>query len=175
METSDARPPVKRSRGGVIFAREPEGSVVHGIDRQIAVIPPTIRRSGLAAGPGEQSRFALREGAHRIARQARGVTELRPDCGTRRAESQRQIPLPVHCRASHPTPGRVWLIGALLEQRNWPGGHVAQFEPADPGDSARTNGKVSHHRFMPIGKLAISEAEHKAVANGIETIASSAA
>src|SRR5205085_11291777 len=90
------------------------------------------------------------------------------DGGARWVVAEGDIALAVHRRAAHPTPSRVGLIGALLEDRHRPRGHVTQLEPAYAGHAARTHRVVPDHRLV-ITEITIRQTEHQTVANPIES------
>src|SRR5262249_11199157 len=60
-EVPDPRAPVEARRRRVVLLRVPEGAVVHGVDRQVAVVAPAVARPALAARPREKRRLTLRE------------------------------------------------------------------------------------------------------------------
>src|SRR4029077_20961357 len=116
LEAADARSPVEGAGGRVILLRVPESAVVDRVDGQVAVVAPASARTSLAASARQQSRFALRQRARRIASQPSGVPDLGMDGGARSRESKSKVSLVVHGGAAHPAPGRVGLIRALLRK-----------------------------------------------------------
>ena len=80
-----------------------------------------------------------------------------------------RLPWPVHRRTAHPTPGRVGLVGAFLEDRNRTRGNVAELKPANAGDAARVDREVADQRFV-VAKVAISESKHEPVADAVEFV-----
>src|ERR1051326_3004729 len=167
LERADARAPVEAGRRCVILVRVPERAVVNRIDRQRAVIAPATARTRLTASAGEQRRFTLPQRVDRIRREPSRITDLRENRPARSAVTNRQAAVVVHRRATHPTPGRVRLISALLRDRYWTTGHVSQFKPAYARNTVRTHGVVANHRFV-IAEVAIRQPEHQAVANSIQ-------
>ena len=104
-------------------------------------------------------RFALSKCVQRISSQAPGVTDLRVKDGTGSAETDRDVALSVHGCASHPAPGGIGSICALLKNGDWSGGNVAQLEPADACDTASVDGVISNDRFV-VAEIAVTESEH---------------
>src|SRR5260370_41788387 len=105
---------------------------------------PTIGRAYLAACGGKESCFTLGQHIERIVKEPSSVADLRVDRCARSAVADSEISLLVHRGTAHPTPGRVRLVGALLEDRHRSGSHVAQLEPAYSGHPARINAAVPH-------------------------------
>ena len=113
--------------------------------------------------------FTLGQGIHRIGRQPACIANLRVDRRTGSAETDRKVALEVHRRAAHPTPGRVRLVGAFLENCNRTRSNVAELKPANAGDAARVDSEVANQRFV-VAKVAIGEAKHEPIANAVEFV-----
>ena len=128
----------------------------------------------MTARAGKQSGFALRESVKWIRNQAPGVADLGIDGRTGGAEAEGQVTVLVHGGAAHPAPGRVRLIGALLENRHRAGGDIAQLEPTNARYPARTDGVISYDRFVAVGEFAIGQTVHEAIANFIQAVGSRA-
>src|SRR5207302_10133973 len=137
LEASDARAPIKGAVRGIIFVRIPESGVVYWIDNQCAIIAPAIAGAALTASAIEQVGFTLAQRVQGIGREPRGVAELGIYGRTRSAKANREISMPIHGCTSHPAPGRVRLVSALLQDCHRSGGYVAQLEPAHTCYTAR--------------------------------------
>ncbi len=169
LETANAGAPVKRGRRGIVFVGVPERGVVHGIDRQRAVIAPAIAAAALAARAVKKMGFALAQSVQWIGRQSPRVTELRLNARAGGAKTDGEISLPVHRRASHPAPGRVRLISALLVDGDGSGSHVTQLKPAHACHPAGAYGVGADDRFV-IAKIPVSQAKHQTVPDAVEIV-----
>src|SRR6188472_2716986 len=85
------------------------------------------------------------------------------------AKANGKIALSVHRRTSHPAPGRVRLVSALLIHSHWAGRHIAQFKPTHTSHSTRAYGVVANDGFV-VAEVSISEAEHQTISDAIEII-----
>src|SRR5678815_2337832 len=168
LEVANASPPVKRRRCGIIFLRVPKRTVIYRIHTHLTVVSPPIASSSLATCSVEEMSLALGESIYWIAREPPGASNLGINCGIRCAETYSQIALAIHRSTTHPAPGSVRLIGALLEDR-WCGGDIPYFEPTHTANTIRTYSVVSHHCFVAIGKLTICKSEHQTVADFVQT------
>jgi len=113
--------------------------------------------------------FALRQAICGIVSKPPGVSNLREDAATRGTEAENHIAVLIHRYAAHPTPGRIWLVGALLKE-NRCRRYRTYFKPANACNTACTNGKVSHGGFVPITEFSIAQSEHQAIADAIEIV-----
>ena len=113
--------------------------------------------------------FTLHKGVDRVGHEPARVSDLRIDRRTGGAETDREVALEVHCRTTHPTPGRVGLVGAFLEDRNRTRGNVAELKPANASHAAGVDGEVTNQRFV-IPKVAISESKHEPIADAVESV-----
>jgi hypothetical protein len=111
--------------------------------------------------------FALGQSIQGIGHQPAGVTNLGVNRGAGSAEADSHVARLIHRGATHPAPGRVRLVGALLKDHRC-GRHGAQLKPAHACHSARTHGIISHDRFVAVGELAVGEPEHQTVADGVQ-------
>ncbi len=145
LETANPRAPVIRAGRGVILVRIPERGVINWIDSQGTVIAPAVATAALAPSPGDDRSLSQSHGIQRIGRQSPGIAQLRMNRRTRSAVTQTDVSLAIHRDASHPAPGRVWLVSAFLVNRHRPGGHIAQLKPADTGNAIGTHCEVADH------------------------------
>ena len=145
LERADTRAPVEAGSRRIVFVRVPEGAVVTWIYSYITVIAPATAGPRLTAGAREKSRFSLRQRTEWIGHQASCVSYLWRDCTARGAVANGDISLLVHRRAAHPAPGRIRLVGTLLELRYRAARHAAQFKPANAGDAVRADAVIPDH------------------------------
>jgi hypothetical protein len=155
------------ARRGIVFLGVPECAVVHWVDGQCAVIAPPVARADLAPRSIEESGFTLGQSVYGIGHQPAGVADLGVNRGAGGAKADSQVARLIHRRATHPAPGCVRLVGALLKDRRC-GRHGAQLKPAHPCHAARTHGIIAHDRFVAVGEFAIGEPEHQTVADGVQ-------
>ena len=116
LEVADAGAPIEAGGRLVVLARVIERAVVHWIHCEIAVIAPPVGRSALAAGAVEKM-LLTRQRIQWIRRESAGVTDLGAYRTAGGAKADRNIALIVRCDTTHPTPGCIRLVGALLENR----------------------------------------------------------
>src|SRR5205823_8469047 len=136
--------PVERAQArGLVLLRVPEGAVVDRVDGHVAVVAPAAKPTVLASLAREERRLALCELVRRIGREAARVADPRHDRRARGAEAERQVAVLVHRGASHPAPGRVRLVSALLDEARCAGGRVVDLEPADSADAPRGDAAVT--------------------------------
>src|SRR6188472_2989663 len=128
-EVPDAGAPVEAGRGLVVLARVVERAVVHRIDGEIAVVAPAIGGGALTACAVEKM-LLTRQRIQRIRRQPAGVTDLRTYRTARHTKAECDVALVIRCDTTHPTPGRIRLVGALLENRPASRLCASQFEPS---------------------------------------------
>ena len=166
-ELSDSRAPRRRSSYGEVLRRVPERAVVHGVDREVAVVAPPGRGSRLAACAIEQMRLALSERVGGVDDEATRVADLRVDAAARCAESDGEVTLMIHRGASHPPPGRVGRIRAFLVDRDGSARHAAQLEPARRRDARGAYAEIPHHRLV-IPEVAVCQAEHRTIADAVK-------
>src|SRR3954453_15202548 len=129
-EGANAGAPVEAGRSLVVLVCVVEGAVVHRIEGEITVIAPTVGSACLA--PGSVEKMLLpRQAVQWICRESTGVTDLRAYRTAGCAEAERDISFIVGCDTSHPSPGRICRVGALLKNR--PGSWLCtlQLEPAN--------------------------------------------
>src|SRR4026207_2445709 len=79
------------------------------------------------------------------------------------AKAERNVTLVIRGDATHPAPGTVGPIGALLAKRPASRGPALQFEPAYACHGIGFDRKVVKQRLTPIWETAISVAEHQTV------------
>ena len=115
-EVPDAGAPVEAGRRLVVLVRVIERAVVDRIDCEITIIAPPVGSTALAACAVEKM-LLTRQRIQWIRRQSAGVTDLRAYGTAGCAEAERDVALVVRCDTTHPTPRRIWLVGALLENR----------------------------------------------------------
>ena len=132
-EVADAGAPIEAGRSLVVLVRVVEGAVVHRIDCEITIIAPAIGSACLAAGAVEKM-LLTRQRVQWVRRQSTGVTNLRAYRTAGCAEAERDIALIIRADTTHPTPGRIRLVSALLENRPVSRLCASQFEPANPCD-----------------------------------------
>ena len=111
--------------------------------------------------------FASSQSIDGIVYQPAGVTNLGEDRGVGRAEADSQVARLIQRGASHPAPGCVRLVSALLKDHRR-GRHAAQLEPTHTCHIARTHSIIAHDRFVAVTEFAIGEAEHQTIANGVQ-------
>jgi hypothetical protein len=75
----------------------------------------------------------------------------------------------IHGGTSHPTPGSVRLVSALLINSDWSRSHIAQFKPAQTRHPAGVYAVGTDNGFM-ITEIPISEAKHQTIADAVEII-----
>src|SRR4029077_15585307 len=122
----------------------------------------------------EEMRLPLGDRMGRVAREPARVTQLRMNGRIRCVEADRDIARRIHRDAAHPAPGRIGWVGAFLEYGPRACRHIAQFEPADAGDTARVHGKVADHGFV-IAEVAVAQTEHQTIADTVDRVAAGAA
>ena len=144
LEVPDSRSPVEARGGVVVLLRVPEGAIVHGVDRHVAVVAPAADRVRLAARPVDEVRLALAHRVGWVAGESPRVPDLRMDGGVGGAEAERHVAAVVHGDAAHPAPGVVGLVGALLDEARRARGDVVDLEPPDSRNTARGDGHVPH-------------------------------
>jgi len=110
---------------------------------------------------------ALTKRIDRIRGQARGVTDLRVKGRTGGTEADRDVALSVHGGATHPAPGGIGLICALLKHGHRSIGNVAQLEPADTCDPVCADGVIADDRFV-VAEIPVTQSEHQTIADAIE-------
>src|SRR5258708_1304834 len=116
LEVADAGAPIEAGRGHVVLVRVVERAFVHRIGCVFTVNAPAVGCSALAARAVEKM-LLTRQGIQRICRQSAGVTDLRAYRTAGCAEAECDVTLIVRCDTTHPTPGRIRLVSALLENR----------------------------------------------------------
>ena len=166
-EVADAGAPIEAGRGLVILVCVIERAVVHWIDCEIAVIAPAVGGSALAARAVEKM-LLTRQRIQRIRRQSAGVAKLRAYRTAGCAEADCDITLIVRRDTTHPTPGRIRLVSALLENRPVSRLCASEFEPTNPRHRIGAPGIIVKHRLVAVGKAAIGVTEHQAVRDGVE-------
>ena len=85
-----------------------------------------------------------------------------------RAKAQGDVALVIGTDTTHPTPGRIRLVSALLENRPVSRLCASQFEPANSRYRIGAHRIIVEHRLVTIGKAAISVTEHQPICNGVE-------
>src|SRR5438046_6440455 len=126
LETADARSPVEGACRGIVFVSVPEGAVVYWINTQRAVSAPAVAGAALTAGAVKEMSFTLSERVDWVGCEPGRVADLWIDRRTGSAKADGEVSLSIHRGATHPAPGRIRLIGALLINGHRYGRSVAQ-------------------------------------------------
>src|SRR4029079_16649769 len=93
------------------------------------VIAPTAARADLTSRSRKKNCFALTQHIQWIRREPSCVTQLRKDRQARSAVTNCDVSIVVHRGTSHPAPGSVRLVRALLIDSHGIIRHVSQLKP----------------------------------------------
>ena len=168
LKRSQPRAPVKATVGGNVFVGVPEGAVVTGVDGHAGVIAPAAETARLRASTNKNVRRRF-HATHRVARNAASVAQSRVSRAAGLAEPQRNVTQFVHADARHPESESGNAERALLE--NFRSAiRAADFIPAHRGCRAAALDRVHGHQRLVIAKIPVSQAEHQAIAQGIQLL-----
>ena len=169
-ESRYAGPPADRTGLFDIFGCEPEGSVIHRVDRHHAVVAPSRRGTCLDPCAGLDLLFIKGHLAQGIIGAAAGIVDRRVLGFVDDAEAQGYIAPAVHGDAAHPAVQLIRCIGPLLV--NVPAIAVvviAHLIPADAGMALPVgiDRMVGHHGLV-IAEIPVLQAEHEPVGKGFQ-------
>ena len=102
-----------------------------------------------------------------VGREPGRVAYLWIDGRTGSAKADREVSLSIHRGATHPAPGSVRLIGALLINGHRSGRHVAQLKPAYCCDAPGADSIVAYDGLVA-AEVPIGESKHQTVTDAIQ-------
>src|SRR5262245_33948818 len=158
-------PAEKLVRDPIILVRVIEGTIVHRVNRHVAVIAPPF---GFLAPSTVKKMLFTRQYVQWISSQSASITDLRVNRGAGSTKTERNISLVIRRNTTNPAPGIIGAVGVLLPNRPVSRECALQLEPTYACHGFRLDRNVVKHRLATIRESAIGVAKHQPITDAIQ-------
>ena len=169
LKRADARIPAGLG-GRLVFLRVPESAIVARVDSHRGVVAPAVV-TGLGSAARHEGRFCL-QGSGWVANLPAGISNRRIRCAARDAVAHPYAARLIHSDACHPAVVGVGRKSPLLIEGGRAVG-ISHLVPANARVSAGGYHCVVRDERLMVAELAIGQAVHEAVAEGIQILSRS--